>query len=66
MWKTAAIPQTQFIDRAVNVLLATLNVQKPVEMLQVQFFDEIANVFIGWMRRCSRFRGANHRAGPEG
>ena len=35
-------------------------------MLQVQFFDEIANVPVGWMNWCSRFRSANHRADPEG
>ena len=63
---TAAITQTQFIDRAVNVLLVTQKIQKTVAMLQVQFFDEIANVPVGWTDRCSRFRSADHRADPEG
>ena len=47
------IPQTQFIDRAGNVPLVTHKVQKTVEMFQVQFFDEIANVPVGWRDRCS-------------
>ena len=65
MWKTVAIPQTQFINRSVDALLVQ-KIRKTVEMLQVQVFDEIANVPVGWMDRCSRFRSADHRADPEG
>ena len=61
-----AISLTQFIDRAVDFLLVTQKVQKTVEMLQVQFSDEISNVPVGSMDRCSRFRSADHRADPEG
>ena len=64
--KTVAIPQTQFIDRAANVPSVTQKVQKTVETLKVQVFDGIANVPVGWMDRCSRFRSASHRADPEG